>query len=107
MIMDEQVPPDEPMDPEVSKFLDGNVSYLALSHMTTPLRDVDIILTSALIDTLIALRSLPLEGESKERIDSAWKKLDEVFPPMDLLEERTSRIFNGRHPWDGSGDKKE
>ncbi|MEL4167291.1 hypothetical protein [Pseudomonas sp. ZS001] len=105
--MDGEVPPDKPMDPEVSKFLDGNVSYLALSQMTSPLRDVDIVLTSVLIDTLIALRSLSLEGETKERVDSAWKKLNEVFLPMDLLEERTARIFSARHPWDKSGDKKE
>ncbi|WP_421555713.1 hypothetical protein [Pseudomonas kitaguniensis] len=105
--MDEEVPPDKPMTPEVSKFLDGNVSYLALSQMTSPLRDAEIVLTSVLIDTLVALRSLPLEGEGKERVDRAWEKLNEVFLPMDLLEERTARIFSGRHPWDKSGDEKE
>lgn len=105
--MDEEVPPDKPMDPEVSKFLDGNVSYLALSQLTSPLRDVDLVLTSVLIDTLVALRSLSLEGEGKERADRAWEKLNEVFLPMDLLEERSARVFSGHHPWDKSGDEKE
>lgn len=105
--MDEEDPSVDQLRPEVSKFLDEKVSYLALSQMTGPLRDVDIILTSVLIDTLIALRSLSLEGESKERVASAWKKLNEVFPHMDLLEARSARIFDARHPWDALGDKKD
>lgn len=103
---DEEAQPKD-LSPEVSAFLDEKVSYLALTQMTGPLRSTDTILTSVLIDTLIALRSLPLEGEAKDRAESAWTKLEKIFEQMDMLTTRSGRIFNGNHPWDSSGDAKD
>ncbi|MFI7857372.1 hypothetical protein ACIF8Z_10250 [Pseudomonas promysalinigenes] len=105
--MDEQNPTDQPLRPEVSEFLNKNVSYLALAQMTTPAREIDIVIVSALIDTLVALREIALEGEGRQRVESAWSKLAEVFPHMENLEKRTARIFDGRYPWDTEGDARD
>lgn len=93
------------LTPEESKFLDTSVSYLGLTQFTGPLRDTDIVLTSVLIDVIIAIRRMDPQGESKERIDSAWDKLREVFTHMDILEKRADRVLSARQPWDESGDQ--
>ncbi|MEB2869417.1 hypothetical protein [Pseudomonas rhizosphaerae] len=88
----------------VSKFLDGPVDYSALTQVIGPLRSAVGVLTSVTLDMLLAMKAMPLEGEAKERADSAWNKFREVFDALEQIDSRTGRIYDGRYPWNVSGD---
>jgi hypothetical protein len=91
----------------VSKFLDGPVDYSALTQVVGPLRSALGVLTSVTLDLLLTMKAMPLEGEAKERADSAWDKFREVFDALEQIDSRIDRIHEGRYPWNVSGDLKD
>ncbi|MBK3510746.1 hypothetical protein [Pseudomonas sp. MF6747] len=94
--MDDESVDDEPVSPEVKKYLSEPMTRLEVVNLVQPLRGALIPLISASMNSLAILTKEASSEESRKRAKDSYHELGEIFTFLDKFDATLDLLLDGK-----------